>query len=203
MTHTAPADSQVGSHSCLEIQGESLAVEERGASVSFQDVRRSSPGLERVATSAGATAMRFAATSTPATSTTRSDRHDGDRDDTQVVGECPPYCLTDHHPQRDADDDADKGQGSGLPGHGRGNLAVHEPEHLQEPNLSSAARDAHHEQMEERRRTEQSQHGTKDEREVDRLVDWPQCCAPKAGGQGGQLVERSRAGRSRNCSGEG
>ena len=37
------------------------------------------------------------------------DRHHGDRNNTQVVGECPPHRLTDHHPQRDADDDADKG----------------------------------------------------------------------------------------------
>src|ERR1700728_1567674 len=37
-----------------------------------QDVRRSSPGLDRVATSAGATAIRLATTRTPATSTPMS-----------------------------------------------------------------------------------------------------------------------------------
>ena len=100
-----------------------------------------------------------------------SDRHHGDRDHPQVVGERIPHRPSDDQPQRDADDDADEGQRRGLPGDRRDNLAVDEPQDLQEPDVSAAAGHAHHEQMGQRRRTEHGQHRPEDEREVDRLAE--------------------------------
>ena len=62
-------------------------------------VRKSSPGLDRVATSAGTTAMRLAATRTPATRCNdEPDGHDGDRDRAQIVCERPPHGSADDHP---------------------------------------------------------------------------------------------------------
>ena len=74
---------------------------------SYQVVRNRSRGLDRVATSAGATAMRLATTRTPATR--RADephRHDRNRHGAQIVGEGTPYGPADHDPQWDTDHNA-------------------------------------------------------------------------------------------------
>src|ERR1019366_3335980 len=75
----------------------------------------------------------------------KPDRHDRDWDNSEVVGECPPYRLTSRHPQGDADDDSNKAQCRSLPGHSRGNLAIYEPQYLEKPDLSSATRHANYE----------------------------------------------------------
>ena len=100
-----------------------------------------------------------------------SERHDGDRDDPEIVGEGVPHRPADDQPQRDTDDDADQGQRRGLPRDRRDDLAVDEAQDLQEPDLSAAPRHAHHEQVRQRRRTEHGQHRPEDEREVDRLAE--------------------------------
>jgi len=108
--------------------------------------------------------------------TNEPDRNDGDGNNAQIARERAPHRLTDHEPERHADDDSDEGHGGRLPCHGGDNLAVHESEHLQEPDFFSAARDTHHKQVEERRGAEDCQHRTKDEREVDRLAEVDQRC---------------------------
>ena len=97
------------------------------------------------ATTAGATASRLATTSTPTPSTAISlDRHYGDGHSTQVGGKGPPDRLTQGNAQRDADDDSHQGDRGRLPAHGGANLALDEPERLQEPDLVPASSHADH-----------------------------------------------------------
>ena len=69
------------------------------------------------------------------------------------------------------------GQRGRLPGHGRGDLAVHEPDHLEQPDLAPAARHTDDQQVEQSGGPEYRQHGAEDEREVD--------CLPEVDERGG------------------
>ena len=57
----------------------------------------------------------------------------------KVVSECIPCHPTHQHPERNTGDGSCEGQCRSLPAHRRGNLMVHEPENLQEPDFPSPA----------------------------------------------------------------
>lgn len=94
----------------------------------------------------------------------------GDGHSPEIGSKRVPRSPTHHHPQWGADNDADQGDRRRLPPDGRPDLAVHEPDDLQEPDLTSTPVHAHHQQVEQGRRPEDGQHSPEEEWEVDRFA---------------------------------
>ena len=83
-----------------------------------------------------------------------------------------------------------RGDRRGLPVDGGADLAVEEPERLQDAHVAAAPRHGDDEEVEERRHPEEADHDAQDQREVDRLPEVDQ--RPRQGGDGRVGLEHVR-----------